>query len=227
MLFVILRSLVLIVSFLGYCTALKKKEMPMPFIPVIILTGIGSILFAAGILNLLPLATIALFAGGLWYGWRLKFWKLRDHYTKYDLACLGTFFLVCFLFALRLTADTPVHYDAFSHWLTVIRDTLINGRFPNFQSELIQFQGYPTGAAGFAYYICKIIGLETDTVIMFSHAIVIAACLCTLLAFVKRFDWVSISVLAIGCVYCLVASPIPGTTFTSPTHRSISVRRAR
>ena len=216
MLFVIIRALVLIVSFLGYCTFLKKKGISMSFAPVLVLTGIGSILFLAGILNFLPLATIALFGGGIFLAVKEKFWQLRNHFDRRDLACLGTFFLISALFALRLSGEKPTHYDSFSHWLTVIRDVLNNGRFPNFQSALVQFQGYPTGASGFAYYICKIIGLETDAVIMFSHAVVIAASLCTLTAFVKKIDLWKGLILFVGGVYCLVASPIPDTALCEP-----------
>lgn len=216
MLFVIVRSLALVISFLGYCTLLKKKGIPTSFLPVLVLTGIGSILFVAGILNFLPLATIALFGGGIFLAVKEKFWQLRKHFSSHDLICLGIFFLISFLFALRLHGEKPTHYDSFSHWLTVIRDVLNNGRFPNFQSELIQFQGYPTGASGFAYYICKIIGLETDAVIMFSHAVVIAASLCTLTAFVRKFDLWKGLILFVGGVYCLVASPIPDTALCEP-----------
>ena len=98
MLFSIIRAMVLVVSLWGYFTVLKKKDVPTPFIPVMLLTAIGSFLFAAGILNLLPLATVAVFLGGLWYVKKEKAWKIRANFSRQDLTAIGVFFLICLQF---------------------------------------------------------------------------------------------------------------------------------
>lgn len=216
MLFSIIRAMVLVVSLWGYFTVLKKKDVPTPFIPVMLLTAIGSFLFAAGILNLLPLATVAVFLGGLWYVKKEKAWKIRANFSRQDLTAIGVFFLICLLFGLRLYGERPTHYDAFSHWLTVIRETLQKDRFPNFDSELIYHQGYPTGAAAFAYFICKITGCEAESLILFTHAVIIAASLCALLVFMKSTRLPGLAIFLLGSLYCLVASPVTLTALCEP-----------
>lgn len=200
-----IRIILLIASFLGYCAALRKKNIPMPFVPILVLTAAGSPLFLAGILNLLPQATLVLLSGGLLCTAYLRSFRTL---SRHDWICFSVFAGIALFFAWRLHGTVPLHYDNFTHWLRIVRDTLSNDRFPNFQSNLIIFPSYPAGAAAFAYLICKVTGLQTDAAALFSQAIVIAAALCTMLAFAKPFRLSGVLVFALGCIYCIVANPV-------------------
>lgn len=212
MLFSVFRVFLLLLSFSGYFLMLRKAGLPMAFSPIVTFSAIGSILFLAGILNLLPHATIVLFAGGLYCLFRCR----TTAVAKADGIRLIAFYLLAALFCLRLAGRYPLHYDAFSHWMTVIHDILNNDRLPNFSSELIAFQGYPTGGAGFAYYICKIIGIRADDVILMTQALPIAAGLLVFSGFIKRLDVHSALLVLFGGLYCIVASPTENLSICEP-----------
>ena len=212
MLITLFRVFALALCFCGYFLMLRKAGLPMAFAPIVTVSAIGSILFLGGILNLLPHATVVLFLGGLYCLFRCR--TLRP--SKTDILQLLGFWILAALFCLRIAGRYPLHYDAFSHWMTVIHDTLNNDRFPNFASELIAFQGYPTGGAGFAYFICKIIGLRSDDVILMTQALPIAAGLYVFAAFPKRFDLYSALLILFGGLYCIVASPTENLSLCEP-----------
>lgn len=205
MLFAAIRVVLLILSFLGYCAALCRKKIPVPFIPILVLTSAGTLMFLAGILNLLPQTALFLVLCGLVLAFQLR---KGLGLSRQDWICFAIFAGMAGFFAWRLQGTVPLHYDNFTHWLRIVRDTLNNDRFPNFQSEMIIFQSYPAGAAAFAYLICKITGLQSDAVVLFSQAVMIAAALCTMLAFPKSFRLPGILIFALGCIYCIVANPV-------------------
>lgn len=216
MIAILLKAAVLWLSILGYCCYIRKKGVNMAFAPVITLAAIGSAMFMAGILNMLPQAVGIIVAGGIVCGVAAKPWSTKAGLQKYDAVCLLVFSLVTGLFALRIHDQLPTHYDAFSHWLTVVREVLKTDSFPNFQSELILFQGYPTGSAGMAYFVCKFVGTQGDDVVLFAQALPMAASLCVFLAFVKRFDLSSLLVMVMGGIFCLVANSGPETPICEP-----------
>ena len=212
MLITLLRVLALVLCFCGYFLMLRKAGLPMAFAPMVTVSAIGSILFLAGILNLLPHATVVLFLGGLFCLFRCR----NVLTSKSDSLQLLGFWVLAALFCLRIAGRYPLHYDAFSHWMTVIHDILNNDRLPNFASELISFQGYPTGGAGFAYFLCKIIGLRSDDVILMTQALPVAAGLYVFVAFIKRFDLFSAALVLLGGLYCIVASPTENLSICEP-----------
>lgn len=215
MLLTALRAIALLICFVGYFLLLRKKGLPVALAPVVTFSGIGSILFLAGILNLLPHATIALFLAGIFCFISCKPWKSGE-LSKNDIICMIAFFVLTALFCLRIRGNYPLHYDAFSHWMTVIHDTLNNDHFPNYASEMISFQSYQTGAAGFAYFICRIVGSRADDVILMTQALPVAAALCVFGAFIRRLDICSLLTVLLGGLYCIVASPTENLSLCEP-----------
>ncbi len=123
------------------------------------------------------------------------------------LAVLGFFLLLVFLLALRLSNAKVSHYDNFTHWLLVVRDILNNHRLPNFQSDLIAYQGYPTGSACFIYYVCQIIG-DTEGSMLIGQMILLVSCLTVLWTPVQRINPVnSISISVLSC-FLLVSNTL-------------------
>ena len=154
----LLKAILLWLSVFGYCTYLRKY-MKEAFTPVVTLSSIGVLIFFAGFLNVMP-ATVYLILLGGWVcfiidkPWKREFWISN----KVSIEIFLMFSIICVLFLVRIYGLIPLHYDSFSHWLTVIHDMLNADRMPNFTSPLIVMQGYPTGAAGFIYFVCKILG---------------------------------------------------------------------
>lgn len=211
---VILRAAGVLVSILGGCCYVKTKGINMAFAPIIVLTFIGSIMFLAGILNCLKVAAILLWLGGVFRGFLARPWSQKSGMKKYDYGCLLFFCLLCGLFALRIAGCIPTHYDAFSHWLTVVRETMYLSQFPSFRSSMIMFQSYPTGMAGFVFFVCKLAGYYSEGMMLFCQAILMAASLCTFLAFCRRITITNLVVILLGGIFCLIANS--GTAIIEP-----------
>lgn len=215
MLFTLIRTLMLCLCFMGWFLFLHRKGLPFCFAPAITLTGIGSLLFLAGILNILPYTVGVLLIGGLWlcFSYRKQFRKIPTP----EWTPLVVFAGLSLLFFLRVWDAHPIIYDTFSHWLVVTKNTFLTHSFPNFQSELISFQGYPPGTAGFAYFICMILGVQTDGFVLFSQGLQIAAALTTMLAFLNKKN-LPASAMIILCtwIYALIASPLKSEPLCEP-----------
>lgn len=216
MLSFIIRAALLWVSLIGYCFFLRKKNINMAFAPVITLSGIGIAMFIAGILNIMPYTVLLIWLGGIGCTFISKPWRYKTDFQKSDYLCLAIFSIIVACFAVRLYGQIPTHYDAFSHWLTVVKEILKTDSLPNFKSDLIMFQGYPTGSAGFIYFICKFLGRTGDDLILFAQSLIIASCLCVFIAFIKKLDIFAIIVGIIGGIYCLVANSPQDTAIAEP-----------
>ena len=145
--------------------------------------GIGSAMFAAGLLNLLPEAALAVGLGGLVLLVRGLIRRApRPAFT------LGEAFFIaaCALLALRLYGEQLVYIDNFTHWETAILHLLRKDRFPNFQDSYIRFQSYPLGTAALVYYFSRIGGLQAEWFQMLIHWACAAAMLSGLFALARR-----------------------------------------
>lgn len=191
----------------GYCLYLKSREVEMAFTPIIVTSSIGVVIFLAGILNIMPYAVFIISMGGV------ICWVLSKPIRMIKSTCVSTRDYICMAFftgcslllAFRLHGTKAMHYDNFSHWLTVVIEMLKSDRIPNFESELIRFQGYPTGSAGFCYYVCKIIG-DSESVAIWAQAVLLIACACVMFAFVKKVDIYSSTMILLTTLYCLIAN---------------------
>lgn len=200
------RAVLLAAAFLGYFVYVTRKTGEAAFAPIISFASIGVWMFVAGLLNIMVAATwmtVAVGVGLLVWCWRhdgRRMLKAREGMV------FGLFAIFCLLMFIRLYGQVPLHYDNFSHWLTVVRDMLKNDRMPNFLSSMIMFQGYPTGSAGFIYFVMKVVGLLRDDFALFAQAILLAAALMAPLAMAKKVDVWSVAVWALCAVFCLVAN---------------------
>lgn len=177
------RTAMLLLSLLGYVHTLSKR-MRVEFSIPTVLASIGSALFFAGILNVLAEASVLIFAGGLCLAARAV-WKRE---SLRQLFCFGTLFLVlCAIFFLYLLHGTKfTSYDDFSHWGTVEKVLLQNGRFPNFLDRQIGFQSYPPGSAAFIYYFAFISGIHSEWFQLYIQAMLCACAVTGLFAFPAR-----------------------------------------
>lgn len=190
--------------------------MNSAFTPIFTLSSIGIVIFIAGLLNIMPISVYIIVLGG-WICLVLSKPFKKDFYQNNSetFMILGLFSVVCCLFLFRLYNQIPTHYDCFSHWLTVIREMIKTDSMPNFNSSLIVFQGYPTGTAGFVYFICEFLGNSRDDLVLFAQSILYAASVLVFFAFVKRKDILGALIAIVGSLFCIVANSGNGAAIDS------------
>ena len=183
---VIIRFLLFIVSNFGYYSFLRKHtRIHESFYPILTVGFQVSILFLAGLLNLLHRTADLIFLLGLLLVLQdLRKKKLSRYRTfgtdAYFYLLAGTAALALVLAGSRFT-----HYDNFSHWAVVVKDMLRTNRMPNFESTMIVFQAYPLGSALYIYYFCTLIG-DRESFQMLAQAFMMLTAIMPLFSLVKK-----------------------------------------
>ena len=191
--------LLLLISVLGYCAWIKKKwNVRFEFAPAVVSAGISSILFAAGILNMLKYTAYVLLGIGVLL-FVLNFKTLLKKRTLIILVLL----LGVLLYVAVLSKDAMItSYDNFSHWLTVVKNMVRTDRMPNFSDTLIEFQSYPLGAGLWLYYFGEIC-MMTEGVLLFAQTMLLLFMMLPLVSFVKKGNRFSGAIVAIYVLYVL------------------------
>ena len=164
---------------LGFWEFLRRKtNADFVFLPGITVVIQMSVLFAAGLLNVLPHVTVLLWLFGSLYI-VYACWKdrsaafLRKHYFSAE-SFLPLLYLVLFslIFFFFLFGKKLLEYDNFSHWGLIVKVLLQKNRFPNFMEEnYLMFQEYPVGSATYIYYCLHILGgVPLEGLLLFSQA---------------------------------------------------------
>lgn len=179
----LIRLFMLFLSCYGYIQHLRKT-VRLEFCIGLLFSGIGSILFLAGILNLLVEATWVIWLGGL----VLTGLSIKKKESPVKVMSLGIFFFLGLAgyFLLLLYGSEFTHYDNFSHWALAARIVTHQGRFPNYSDTLIEFTSYPLGSASFIFYITETLGSSVEWVQMFAQAILLCGMLVSLFAFARN-----------------------------------------
>lgn len=181
----IFRLLILLFSLYGWYYYLAVcKKIKDEFVPSIIIFIIGSIMFFSGILNILELSSVIICATGCGFALLSCIKRINPIRLISPAICfliLASIILIFYLYGRKFTG-----IDSFHHWATVVYSILDNGRFPNFKDALIIFQSYPVGSASFIYYICNIISIRSEWMLMYIQAVAIVSCLLPLFAFAKN-----------------------------------------
>lgn len=179
---------ILLVSVLGWLAYLQRK-VRVEFALGILLTGIGSLMFAAGILHILREAAWLVFFGGLWLTVREiravpdKKAGLRSFLAGFCTPGMAFFALMAVLFMLLLFLNEFTHYDNFSHWGVAAKVISQKDMFPNSADTNVTFTSYPLGSAAFIYFITEIAGAAPEWLQMWAQAILMAGILVSLFAF--------------------------------------------
>lgn len=153
----ILRNSIFLISLLGYFIFLNKKyKIEAEFIPAIFVASCSTLMFIAGLLNIMVIMTILITIIGLiLFFYNIKY--IPNIAKKRAGIVFVIYFSIIIYFMFLLNGEHFTHYDNFSHWVTVIKSMLINNRMPNFLDSMIQFQSYPLGSSIFIYYYCKVV----------------------------------------------------------------------
>lgn len=178
----VIRLLILCASLYGYMRYVSGKIAPELSIGFVF-TAIGSVMFFAGILNVMPEAALLVCAGGL----VCLIWTLLKDKRKPSISMGGAFFLfMCALLAVRLYGEEFIHLDNYTHWGLAVRHMLLKNRFPNFTDSYVRFQSYPLGAGALIYYFAKISGIHSEWFMMLAHWACAAAMFSALFSLAKN-----------------------------------------
>lgn len=152
-----------------------RGQIQTHFLPSLTIAVQVSVLFLAGLWNLLPEAAGMLYLLGF-LGLFLSVFQEKSLVFLRKYADFGYAALLMILMgsALAVRGKMFLQYDNFSHWALVAREMLINNRFPNFADTLIHFQEYPLGSAAYIYYFAHWVG-TTEPLQMLAQAYAIAA----------------------------------------------------
>lgn len=181
----LLKFLFFALSTLGSFELLRMAgadKIRIHFLPSLTIAAQVSVLFLAGLWNLLPEATAALYLLGF-FGLFLRVLREKTlgflrKYVDFGYAALAILLVGT---ALAVREKMFLHYDNFSHWALVVQEMLINNRFPNFADTLITFQAYPLGSATYIYFFAKLVG-ASEPLQMLAQAYAIAASILPLFA---------------------------------------------
>jgi len=163
-----------------------KDKVDLFFLPSLTIALQVTILFFAGILNLLPeasrliyLAGLAAFAMSLWKYKGLRF--VKDYINDGYIISL----IILIIMGAGVKGKLFAHYDNFSHWAMVVRHMLEVHHFPNFESSLIYFQEYPLGSSSYIYFFAGMIN-KSESMQMLAQTYMILAALLPLFSFVAK-----------------------------------------
>ena len=160
-----------------------RLKMKSEFLPVTVLTGIGIMMFIAGLLNIMPETVKLLTAfslGSLVY----VFWKKKSFENIFSNGMI--FFLLGSVYLAFFLSNMPLeYYDDFSHWGLIVKEMLWTDRLPNFSSNTILFQSYPPGTAVLLYFIGKILG-DTEGIMLFGQGMLYLSCITPMFALLRK-----------------------------------------
>lgn len=174
------------ISFAGqWQNICKKTGMNVHFVPFFAVCLQITILFFAGLWNLLYEVSVLTWALGIglfvWYAVKDKLKGLREFCTPgYALLIAGVLLAAVAVHGCKFT-----HYDNFTHWALVVKQMLLNDRFPNFQDVVISYKSYPLGSASFIYYVCRLTQ-NSESAQMLAQAYMVLTCILPLFAFLKQ-----------------------------------------
>jgi len=184
----ILKILLLVFSTLGLWELVRRSfpRADVSFVPGITVAAQVTLLFLAGLLNLLREALLLFTAAGLislgMYSYRDKGIRFLREYLKPAFFFLAFCLLVMSFF---LRDKVLTHFDSFSHWGLVVKNMLATGRFPNHLDTVIRFQEYPLGSAVWIWYFCKLAG-TAENVQMFAQLFMLLVSIMPLFSLCKK-----------------------------------------
>ena len=180
-----------------------RYRIRLEFAPALYMALGSSLMFAAGILNVMPQMVWALFAGG--FGLLAVSRKRGYRFSKRDVILYGGFLglLVWFWWLMRGAHFTS--YDNFSHWATIVKCMLRTDRLPGFADTVIRFQSYPPGSSLYIYYVCRILG-TAESCFLWAQAGMLSAFLFCLAAFVSKKNWYGICFPVLYGIWALSAN---------------------
>lgn len=154
------------------------KKMNYHFAPLFTISTITLIVYIAGLLKVLLPASIILYMLGfvlMIYFLLTKEWKNYIQWISLSNLC---FLIGSVIFLSFLLHANFIHYDNFSHWAIIIKNTLKTNAFPTISSTVIDFKNYPLGTCSWIYYGCLFLGHAQSTMLFLQGLIIFSSFYC-------------------------------------------------
>ena len=200
----LLRTAMLAVSIYGYLQFMTKK-IKAELAPGLLFCFFGSVMFFAGIANA-PFFNLTVAAWGLCgLGLVLAAVSLADIKGALKrVVTPGTVFFVvlCCVFLVVLKGSIFTYQDNFTHWAAVSRILIAENRFTLPTDTNVWFPSYPLGSTAFVYFICKIIGGNSEWLQMLAQAVLMAGCAVGVFAFAHNIKSCIMSAVAVVVLLC-------------------------
>lgn len=186
----------------GYGLLLYEKRIRTELIPVLLTSSIVSVLYIAGILNILLPMTYAIVAVGavlcvkyaVTFSKRKQWGDIAKAFITLPNILMG---LLLLLFGMLMRNAKFLSYDNFSHWALIAKQMNADNRLPNFTNSIIEFSSYPPGSALFIYFVTQFLGF-TEGRAMFAQCILVFSCLWSIFAFIPKTNhWLGVRMLAL------------------------------
>lgn len=182
---IMVRIALLMVSILGYILVLSK-HVRIELTPGLTFSGIGALMFFAGLLNVLQEMAWCIFLAGILC---LAYSLYKEEGLRKDVLCPGILFFgfaVVFFFLL-LYGSVFENIDNFTHWGVASKVLLKTDFFPDLDRIVYRYPSYPVGSACIIYYVTKIIGIQSEWLQMWAQAMVMAGMISGLFVFAKQW----------------------------------------
>ena len=196
---IVIRWVLLGLSTAGWWEVLRKRSNIHPaFLPSAAIAVQSCVLLLGGVLNILYETAFLLWLAGLVFFAKYTVEKKGKNlfcYMRTEYLFLAVSFAIL---AFVLQGKVFTHYDNFSHWALVVKTMLRTNHFPNTETPIITYRGYPLGSSVLAYYTARMTG-GGETTWMLGQGYGMLACMLPLLRPEGRNRWL---VLLTGLFLC-------------------------
>lgn len=209
---VIIGGLVFVFSTLGLWEIIRRRysEIDLSFVPGIVVAAQTTILFGAGLLNILPEIACFLYAAGIICLAAVIIKDKNVAFIKYYTTPPFFFlFLSVILMSFFLRGKLFAHFDNFTHWALVVKRILETNRFPRNVDSIIIFQEYPLGSSVWIYFFSKLVGIS-ESIQMLAQVYMIFAAILPLFSLCKNARPLALVIISSFTNYVLVYS-VPAT----------------
>lgn len=184
--FIILKLILFIASNLGIWEFFRRKtKMDIFFLPAFTVCLQITVLFCAGILNVLPLAVVGMYGMGIILAAFYLYTDFKNVIHTYKNAGYAFLAVAVCLLLIACKGHIFTEYDNFSHWALVVKSMLLTNRFPSFEDALVAFKEYPLGSASFIYYVCKLVS-TSEPIQMFAQGFMLLCFILPVFKLLKR-----------------------------------------
>lgn len=204
----LLKLALFLLSLAGWGVFIARRfSIRIELTPFIVLSGMGVVLFGAGLLNIYRPVEWCLWLGGLalllYCALRQKdafapWWSVRS--AAFGAGTLWMLWL--------MRGGVLVGHDNMSHWGIMVKTMVRFDRLPNTQNQAVEFVSYPPGGSGLIKYFCDFVG-TSDGMMMYAQGLLLLAGVFTLFALCPKKHWSSLALAAVSGVFLLVGNLTP------------------
>lgn len=169
-------AVLLVLCTSGYAfILLKKTKVDKWLVPSIVFTSMTAVMYLGGLLNIMPLTTYLIIAGGAWGLLKYSDTKISIDFKHEIIPILFCLFLFIYLIYYWAGAIYP-DGDTLTHWGVIVREMAETGRFPNFTTKWVTYHSYPTGTASWIHFVIRLFGSYSESLALSAQGIWIFSC---------------------------------------------------